>query len=249
MADDDGGALLFGLSLDECVGDFGGVVAVDFNHIPMPCAVFGCVVFGVYGVDHSGELHLVAVVEHDEVREAEETGNTSGTLRNLFLNTAIADESVGLVAYHSAETCFEETLGNSAANSHGMALAKRAGSILNATHGVELGVTGSHRTPLAELRQFFGSIFACEGKRGIEHGRHVARIKEETVAGKPCRIVGIGYEERRIKNIYEVGTTHSAAGMTGFGLFDHRGSENTDIVGCVIHEFRVHYIRYMYFML
>ena len=141
------------------------------------------------------------------------------------------------MTYDAAETGLEETLGNSAADSHGVSLTEGARRILYATLGVKLGVAGSYRTPLAELGKFVDGIFTCQSQGRIEHGRHVARVKEKPVAGKPCGVVGVGDKKRRIEYIYEVGTTHGTAGMTGFGLFDHRRSQNTDIVGCLCHKF------------
>jgi hypothetical protein len=33
----------------------------------------------------------------------------------------------------------------------------------------------------------------------------------------------------------KVGATHSAARVSGLGFFHHRGSQDTDIIGCSVH--------------
>lgn len=43
------------------------VSAVNFNHIPAPGAIFAGSVFAGDLVDLRGELHIIAVIEHDEV--------------------------------------------------------------------------------------------------------------------------------------------------------------------------------------
>ena len=100
------------------LGYFLRIVAVDLDYVPVPCAIFCSYVLAVYGIDHRGELHAVAVIEHYEVVKAEITGKTTCALRDLFLNTAVGDKGIGLVAHPFAEAGGHEALCDGAADSH-----------------------------------------------------------------------------------------------------------------------------------
>ena len=204
------GALCFVLCLGEGFGDCFGVGSVDSQHIPSPCCIFCSHILAVNGVDVGRELHAVAVVEHYEVAQAEESGDTAGTLRDFFLNTAVADEGVGLVGNDVAEACLEETFCDGASHGHCMALSEGTGCVLDAAFGVKFGVSRGYAAPLAELLEFGSGELACEGKHRIKHWRHVAGVEEEAVACEPCGVVRVGDEKPGIKHIHEVGATHGA---------------------------------------
>ncbi len=167
------------------------IAAVNCQNIPVPGAIFSGSVFVGNVVNFSGKLNVVGVVEHNQVAQTEMAGNASGTLRNLFLNTAVGNISISFMGNNIAELGNEHTFCQSATNGHYMTLAKRAGGVLYAAVNVELGVAGSNRTPLAEFLKFFKSIAAGQRQNAIEHGRHMARIHKETVAGNPTRISGV----------------------------------------------------------
>ena len=157
----------FGLSLGDGFRYGFGIVAVDFNYVPVPCAVFGGVVFAVHGVDHGRQLYAVAVVEHYEVRQSEISGNTAGALRNFFLYAAVGDEGVCLVCHGASEASFEEALGYGAAHGHRVALAERAGGVFDSAFRIQFGVSRRYRTPLAELLQLVGSIVSGHCQNGV----------------------------------------------------------------------------------
>ena len=104
-----------------------GIAAVDVKHVPVPSAVFGRDILRVDGIDLGRELHVVGVIEHDEVVQAQMAGDAPRTLRDFLLNAAVGDERIGLVRDDLAEAGGEEPLGNRAADGHDMTLAQRAG--------------------------------------------------------------------------------------------------------------------------
>jgi len=65
----------------------------------------------------------------------------------------------------------------------------------------------------------------------------MAGIKEETVTSLIFHVTGIILQELAEKHVNEISATHSTTGVTGLGLLDHRCSQNTDIVGCLVHQF------------
>ena len=135
MANDKGGALTLAVGGGEGGGYCFGVAAVDLLHAPSPGTVFCGVVFIVDGVDIGRELHLVAVEKHYEVGEAKIAGNAACTLGNLFLDTSVGDECIGLVGPFLAETGGDEALSDSCAHGHCVALAERAGGVFNTAGG------------------------------------------------------------------------------------------------------------------
>ena len=206
--------VFLGLGFLESVGYGGRVGAVYFNHVPVPGAVFCCVVLGVNGVNVGGELHLVAVIEHYEVREAQESGDTSGALAYLFLNASVGDKCVCLMGENLAEAGCDEALGYGRSHSHGVSLTERTAGVFHAAGRIELGMAGSHTAPLAEFLKLVNGVMALQGENTVEHRRHVTGIKEETVAREPCGIVGVCYQKAGIKHVDEVSSTHGAARMT-----------------------------------
>ena len=52
VADDECRALGLAVGGDEGVGDFGGIGSVDFDYVPVPCAILGGDILGVDSVDH-----------------------------------------------------------------------------------------------------------------------------------------------------------------------------------------------------
>ena len=138
------------------------------------------------------------------------------------------------MGYNLAEAGCKEALGNGATNCHGVALSQRTRCVLDTALGVEFGVARGDAAPLTQLLEFVKCVFACKGKNRVEHGRHVARIEEEAVAGNPCGVVGIGYEEIGVKDVDKVGTAHGTTGVTRFGFLDHRCYEHANVVGCPV---------------
>ena len=120
-----------------------------------------------------------------------------------------------------------------------MTLSEGTGSILDATLNLALGVTGCHRTPLAQVLQILQRVLADEAELRVEHRSHVTGIEEETVATLPCGILGVVNEEFTVQGVDEVSTTHGTARVTGLSLFNHRGSKDTDIIRCHVHNFVV----------
>ena len=54
-------------------------------------------------------------------------------------------------------------------------------------------MAGSYGTPLAEFLKFFEGVAAGERENALEHRRHMAGIKEESVAGDPAGVTGVIY--------------------------------------------------------
>ena len=51
----------------------------------------------------------------------------------------------------------------------------------------------------------------------------------------------ISYLDDPAEYIDEIGTTHCTARVSGFGFFNHGRSQDTDVVGCVVHYlFTIH---------
>ena len=101
-------------------------------------------------------------------------------------------------------------------------------------HNIYLGMAGGTATPLTEILQIVHRVETREHQHRIEHRRHMARIEEETVAEGIGGVLGIESHKFGVENIDEIGTAHSASGMTRLSFFYHSSSQNTDIIGCFI---------------
>ena len=134
-----------------------------------------------------------------------------------------------------AQTSLQELLSHSSTSSDGMTLSERTARVLNAMSHVQLRMTGSDGAPLTELLQVIHGEEATKCQTSIEHRTHVARVEEETVTSRPEWISGIINQELREEHVDEIGSTHGTTGMTGLGLLNHRRSQDSDVVGCVVH--------------
>ena len=116
----------------------------------------------------------------------------------------------------------------------GVTLSQRTRCVLNASCGVEFGVTGSGRTPLAQICQFFQRVFAGKAKLGVQHGGHVSGVKIKTVATYPQRVFGVVFEILAIEHIDKVCSSHCASGVSAFCFFYCTNCQNADIVGRMV---------------
>ncbi len=105
LADDNGRTVFFLDGSLDSAGHCKRVGTVDFDYIPVPCAILRGCIFGGHCIYLGRQLYVIAVIEHDEVAQAKISGEASGALRDFFLDTAVGDEGVCLVGQPVAETC------------------------------------------------------------------------------------------------------------------------------------------------
>ncbi len=146
--------------------------------------------------------------------QTEITCYPASTLRNFFLYAAIGNKRIRLVCHHIAKLGYKHTFGYCASHGHHMALSQRTGTVFHSTLDIQLRMTGSHTSPLAELFKLIHAITSCKSKYAVQHRRHVPRIHKEPVAGYPFGITRIVYNMRREKRTYKIGTAHSATGVS-----------------------------------
>ena len=145
LTDDEGRLALYLLCLVESLANLVNVVAVDFEYLPAKSTILcSCVlVHDILGL--SRELDIVAVVEHDEVVQAEHRGDAGCTLRDFFLNATIRDVGIdsllveGGVAGMSGKElgCYGSTY------SEDMTLSERTRCVFNAACNLKFRVTCS----------------------------------------------------------------------------------------------------------
>ena len=100
LSDDEGRAVLLLLGSIERLTNLSYVVTVDLDDVPAPSLVLHLCILVHYNATLCRELDVVRIVEHDEVVQTEVTGDTTNTLRNLFLYSTIRDVCVDLVLHH-----------------------------------------------------------------------------------------------------------------------------------------------------
>ena len=231
LTHDDRRTLGLGIGSYEGCTDLVDVVAIYGDHVPIPSLILHLDVLRINLVHLGRELDVVRVVVHDEVREAQVTGDAAYTLRDLLLNGTIRNVGVGLVSHPLAKASHHEALGNRSTEGDGMTLTQGTRRVLHTTHHVHLGVTGRHAAPLAQVLQILHRVVAGQSQRSIEHRRHVTRVEEETITVGVIHLLGIVVQELGKEDGHEIGTAHRATGVTRLGLFDHRSRQDTDVVG------------------
>jgi len=138
-----------------------------------------------------------------------------------------------------AQACLKKLLGYRGTGGDGVALAKWTGRVFNAMHDINLRVPGAWRAPLTELLDIIDAETALQGKGGIEHGAHVARIKIKAIAPCPCGVLWIPHEIFGEEHVDEVSAAHRAAWMSRLGILYHAGSKDANVVSGMIHCFNV----------
>ena len=186
-------AFFFSLCFLDSCADFVRVVTIDGKYVPSPCFIFHGCVFNGHIFRFCRKLDIVGVIEHNQVVQSQCAGNTSGTLRDFFLNTTVRNVSIDGLIHHLIETGFQEFCGNRGTYGESMSLSQRAGSIFNATHDIYFRMSRSRASPLTEFFQFIQREFSCQCQCGIKHRRHMTRIEEETVTSFPTWVFGVVY--------------------------------------------------------
>ena len=153
VPDDERRALSLGFGIAQCLTDGIGVVACNLLHIPVPCTVFGCYILRRDGIAVGRELHIVRVVEHNEIIQPQVPCYAPCALRNLLLDTAVGDEGIDGGIVHFAETSVEPFRCNRCTHGEGMSLPQRAAGILYPACDITLRVSGGNTAPLAQLLQ------------------------------------------------------------------------------------------------
>jgi len=218
-------------------------MAVNGADAPTPGPVLPGGIFERHRAGIGGKLNIIGVEEHDQVAQAQKTGNPARPLRNLLLHTAIRNKGKGFVGHPFAKPRAQKAFRNGGADRADMPLAQRPGGVLHAAAHLQLRMPGRGAAPLAEVLQLFQRVESAERQHGVEHRRHVARIQEKPVSHMPARIRGIITQELGVENIDEVGAAHRPARMTGFGFFHHGGGKNADIVSGPISKRIMHVVR------
>ena len=186
-------AFFFSLCFFDCCADFVRIITVDAKYVPSPCFIFHGSIFNGYIFRFSRKLDIVGVIEHNQVVQSQCTGNTSGTLRDFFLDTTVRDVSIDCLIHHLVETGFQEFGSDGSTHSESVSLSQRTGSVFNATHDVHFRMSRSRTSPLTEFFQFVQSEFTCQCQCRIKHRRHMARVQEEAVTSFPTGIFRIVY--------------------------------------------------------
>ena len=66
------------------------------------------------------------------------------------------------------------------------------------------------------------------------------RVEEEAVACVPCGVSRVEHEVFTEEHINEICSAHGTAGMSGLGFFYHGGSQDSNVVCCLVKNFFVH---------
>ena len=162
VADDEGGTVLLLLCGGQCLTDLFAVVAVNFQYIPVPSAVFHARVFRNHGSRLGRQLDFVGIEEHDQVVQSQVSGYTSSPLGYLLLNAAVGNIGIDffLVKARIASSGIKSLGSDGGTHCVGMSLSKGAAGVFNTPFEAHLRVSRCGRTPLAELHEVLYRVVA-----------------------------------------------------------------------------------------
>jgi len=164
------------VSQRQCITNSYRIGSIYFHDIPIPRPILRSSIFIGYRICISRKLYVVTIIEHNQIMQSQESGQTTCTLRNLLLNTSIGNKRINFMTTPFAETSSHKTLGDSSADSHRMSLTQRSRSILNTMHYIDFGVAGSYTAPLTKRLQIVHRIKPRHSQYTIKHRGHVPGI-------------------------------------------------------------------------
>ena len=233
-AADQRGLVRFGQRGLDGLLDFHGIVTVDLaDHLPAVGFETRGGVVGEPAVGIAVDRDVVVVPEADQLAQSPGTGERSGFVRDAFHQAAVAEENPGAMVDDietvAIETLREQFFRQGETDRVRQALAERAGRRLDARRFVPLRMTGGLRMQLPEtLDLVHRQVVAGQVQQRVLQHRAMPVRQHETVAVGPLRIVRVVPEEIVPEHFGNVGHAHRHAGMTGFGLLDGVGGEETD---------------------
>ena len=218
-----------GVNLHDVIG----IVAA--KNAPVVGGVAGGDVLGKREAGVAFDGDVVVVVEHDEIVEFEVTGEAGGLGSVAFHHAAVAadheDAALRDVRLVKADSGRKLLGGDRHADRGTETAAQRTGRDVDALGVAEFRMARSQAAPLTEVLQFVhGEAVVEEMQEGIDQHGAVSGGQHETVASDPGRIGGIMAEIFRPEDHGEIGVAHRHAGVSGFGLLNRFGGQNTDCV-------------------
>ena len=222
-----------GLGAVDGRGDGVHVLAVlDLLHVPAVGLV------ALHRVLAQGELDLaldgdvVAVIDEDELAQAQRGGQGARLAGDALHHAAVAHQAVGVVVHHrearAVELGGQVLFGHGHAHGVGNALAQRAGGRLHA-HGVAvLRVAGGLGVELAEVLQVLDRQPISEQvQQRIEEHRRMARREHEPVAVAPGGVCGVVHHALGPDGVGRGRGAQRRARVAGVGLLDRVRRERT----------------------
>ena len=224
---DEGRMLMVSLGcLDRETDGFEVIAILDLERLPAEGFHAALHVLGEGEVGAALDGDVVAVVEDDELRQAQRAGQREGLGGYALHEAAVAAERVGVVVDDLiaglVECRSEMTLCDGHADSHRHAGAERAGRSLDTDRMAVFRMARSLRAELTELFEVVEreSAVAIEVQQRVEQHGSVAARQDEAVAVSPFRVFGVVLHMMAPQLIGHGSRSERQARMTGFCLLD-----------------------------
>ena len=177
----------------------------------------------------------VVVVEHDELREAEDARERACLVGNAFHEAAVTREGVRVMAddlvARAVELGRQQPLGEREADRVGEALAERPRGRLHAGRVAGFGMAGRARMQLAEAAQLLHrQVVAGEVQQRVLQHRAVAVGEHEAVAVGPRGIGRVVAQVASPEHFRDFRHAHRHARMAGIGRLHGVHRERADRV-------------------
>ncbi len=176
----------------------------------------------------------VVVVEHDQLRKPQMSGERHRLVADPLHQAAVAAKDVSVVVDDRvAELRRQHALGERHADRVAQALAERPGRRLDAARMPALGMAGGAAAELPETLDLGHRHVGIAGQieEAVEQHRAVPVRHHETVAVGPVRHLRVKAQVLCEQHRGDVGHAHRHAGMTRFGLFDRVHRQRAQGVG------------------
>ncbi len=234
--DDQGGLAGFSLGCGNGSRDLGVVMTVDLLHMPAGGNKAALNILGPGQVGLAFDGDAVAVVDVDQITQLEVACQSSSLVADPLLQAAVAhqgiDRMVDRLEISGIETLGSHLGGDGHADAVGKTLPQRPGGNLNADGVAEFGMAGGLAAPLTEVLQLVQrQVIAEQVQQRVEQHRAMAGREDETVAVGPAWIIRVEGEIITPQGKGAVGRSHGKTGVTGVGLLNGIGGEETDGIG------------------
>ena len=187
------------------------------------------------------ELHLVGVVEENEVRKLEVTGNAAHAVSDFFFEAAVRHEAYDLVLQNVAKAFDHEAFGNRITEGYGMTDTERTRGVFDAEGDFDFGVARRAGAELAEILEVIHREVAEHSQFTVQERGHVAGVHEETVAGFPVGVFGVKTQEFREQKGNGICRTHCSTRMARLCLLHHGSGKDSNVVSRFCNQRVLHF--------
>ena len=231
------------------------VAVVHHLHVPVVGLKALGNVLGVAQVGGAVERDQVVVIQHNQLAQAQRSGQRRSLMANAFHQIAVTAQHIGVVVHRRIAGVLrialmviagvvvdgsQVLLRHSDAAGHRKSLTERPGSYFHARRLAVLRMPRRMRSPLPELLELLHrQVIARQVQHTVEQRGGVTIGQDKAITVRPQRIGRVVLHDLVVQQVRDGRATQRCAGVAGLGLLDlvhGQKSQSVDrqLVECIL---------------